>query len=135
MLKTDEAIQKAPEWKAPLRRCREDPSVGYLHTVLSTGEVLPFSDAIALTYEYPCTLGKEQEVLHRRLVYSSVCGLPLITRAKSGRLRVQYHREQTYDALTCGAAHVGYVPDEVGKGTWYNTDEVSNQWSLGGLAL
>ena len=46
----------------------EDPTEGYLHTVLPEGEVLPFSDAVAIAYEYPCTLGKEQEGLHKRLV-------------------------------------------------------------------
>ncbi len=52
--------------------------------MLPAAEVLPFSDAVALAYEYPCTLGKdykEQEGLHRRLVYSSAYGLPLITPA------------------------------------------------------
>ncbi len=132
MRKTDEAIRKDPDWKAPLRRCQEDPSEGYLHTVLPTGEVLPFSDAVALTYEYPCTLGKEQEGLHQRLVYSSVYGIPLITPAKSWRLRVQYRREQAYNALTRRLSHVSYVPDEVGEGAWYNVDEVSNPWNLGG---
>ncbi len=61
MWKTGEAIQRDPDWKATLRRCREDPAEGYLHTVLPVGEVLPFSNAVALAYEYPCTLGKEQE--------------------------------------------------------------------------
>ncbi len=32
---------------------------GYLHTVLPAGEVLPFSEAVAIAYEYLCTLGKE----------------------------------------------------------------------------
>ncbi len=64
MWKTDETIQRDPDWKATMRRCWEDPTEGYLHTVLPAGEVLPFSDAMALTYEYPCTLGKEQEGLH-----------------------------------------------------------------------
>ncbi len=77
MWKTDEAIQRGHDWKATLNRCQENPSDGYLHTVMPTGEVLPFINAAALTYEYPCTLGKEQEGLHRRLVYSSVYGLPV----------------------------------------------------------
>lgn len=79
----------------------------------SLGEVLPFSDAVALTYEYPCALGKEQEGLHRRLFYSSVYGLELLTPAKSGKLRAQGRREQAYETITWGIPHVGYVPDEV----------------------
>ncbi len=133
MWKTDEADQRDPDWKAMLRRCREDPSEGYLHTVMPAGEVLPFSDAAALTYEYPCTLDKEQEGLHRRLVYSSVYGLPLITPAKPGRLRVQCHRQNAFDAITQGMSHVGYVPNEVGDETRPNVDKVSNQWSHGGM--
>ncbi len=132
MWKTDEAIQRDPDWKATLRRCREDPVEGYLHTVLLAGEVLPFSDAVALTYEYPCTLGKEQEELHQRLVYSSAYGIPLITPAKSGRLRVQDHLKKAIEVIKKRIDHVGYVNDEVYEGDGPNIDEVTNQWSLGG---
>ena len=132
MWKTDEAIQRVPDWTITLQRCREDPSEGYLHTVMPAGEVLPFSDAVALTYEYPCTLGKEQEGLHRRLVYSSVYGIPLITPAKSGRLRVQLLRQKAMDVIKKGLEDVGYVTDEVLEGNQLNIDEVTNQWNLGG---
>ncbi len=74
MWKTDAAIRNDPDWANTLQRCREDPAEGYLYTVLPTGEVLPFSEAVAIAYEYPCTLGKEQEGLHKRLVYSSTSG-------------------------------------------------------------
>ncbi len=73
MWTTDEAIQNDPNWAVTLRRCPEDPAEGYLHTVLPAGEILPFSEAVAIAYEYPCTLGKEQEGLHKWLVYSSTC--------------------------------------------------------------
>ncbi len=89
MQTTDDAIRNDPDWAVTLLRCREDPAEGYLHTVLLVEEVLPFSDAVAIAYEYPCTLGKKQEGLHKRLVYSSTYGLPLITLALSGRLRIQ----------------------------------------------
>ncbi len=88
MRTTDAAIENDPDWVTTLRRYREDPMEGYLHTVLPTGEVLPFSEVVAIAYEYPCTLGKQQEGLHRRLVFSSTTGIPLITPALSGRLRL-----------------------------------------------
>ncbi len=65
MRTTDEAIRHDPDWANTLRRCREDPVEGYLHTVLPTGEFLLFSKAVAIAYEYPCTLGKQQEGLHK----------------------------------------------------------------------
>ncbi len=99
MRTTDEAIQKDPDWTNTLLRCREDPTEGYLHTVLPTGEVLPFREAVAIAYEYPCTLGKEQEGLHKRLVYSSTYGLPLITPALSGKLRLQDWRSNALEIL------------------------------------
>ena len=88
MRTTDTAITNDPDWKTMLRRYREDPTEGYLHTVLPTGEVLPFSEAVAMAYEYPYTLGKQQEGLHKRVVFSSTTGIPLITPALSGRLRL-----------------------------------------------
>ncbi len=100
--------------------------------MLPTGEVLPFSNAVALAYEYPCTLGKEQEGLHKRLVYSSAYGLPLITPAKSGKLRIQDRQRNALEALRHGKDHVGYVGDEVLEDDRLNTDEVTNQWRLGG---
>ncbi len=81
MRTTDEAIQKDSDWANTLLRCREDPAEGYFHTVLPAGEVLPFSEAVAIAYEYPCTLGKQQEGLHKPLVYSSTSGIPLLTPA------------------------------------------------------
>ncbi len=131
MWKTDDAIQRDPDWTTTLRGCREDPYCD-LHTVLPAVEVLPFSDAVSLAYEYPCTLGKEQEGLHRRLVYSSAYSLPLITLAKSEKLRVQDRRKKAIEAFKQGVDHVGYVSDEVREGDRLNLDEVTNQWSLGG---
>ncbi len=129
--KTDEAIQRDPDWTIMLRRCRGDPAEGYLHTLLPR-EVLPFKDAVTLAYEYPCTLGKEQEGLHRRLKYSSAYGLPLITPAKSGKLRLQDRRKNAIEALRQGKDHVGYVGDEVRYEDRLKSDEMTNQWSLGG---
>ena len=58
--------------------CHEDPTAGHLHMVPSSGEVLPFSNALALVYKYPYTLGEEHPDFHSRPVYSSVYGIPLI---------------------------------------------------------
>ncbi len=132
MWKTDEAIQRDPDWTTTLLRCREHPAEGYLHTVLPAGEVFPFSDAVALAYEYLCALGKEQDGLHKWLVHSSAYGLPLITPAKSGKLRIQDCRRNALKALKQGKGHVGYVGDEVRKEDRLNTDEVTNQWNLSG---
>ncbi len=44
----------------PLMEYHSDPEEGYLHTVLATGEVLPFGLALAVAYEYSCTLGQQQ---------------------------------------------------------------------------
>lgn len=101
---TDAAIRRDPDLVTPLKRCHEDPVEVYLHTVLPTGEVLPFSDELALTYEYPCTLVKEQDGLHIRLVYSSLCGIPLIAPVKSGRLRVQPTGNGRTKHLTTGCS-------------------------------
>ncbi len=127
MSQTDAAIRRDADWVALLKRCREDPAEGYLHTVLPSGEILPFSDALALTYEYPCTLGKEQDGLHLRLVYSSLHGIPLIAPVKSGRLRVHTRREQARAALNRRAQYVGYISNEGVGGEWCNTNEVPNQ--------
>ncbi len=102
MWTTDTAIKSYPDWATTLRRCREDPMEGYLHTVLPTGEVLPFSEAVAIAYECPCTLGKQQEGLHRRVVFSSTTGIPLITPALLGMELLMNRKDR-----------VGYVGDEV----------------------
>ena len=132
MQTTDEAIQNDPNWAVTLRRCREDPAEGYLHTVLPAGEVLPFSDAVAMAYEYPCTLGMEQEGLHKRLVYSSAYDLPLITPALSGRLRIQDRGRNALEVFRQGKHHVGYVGDEAHGEDQPNRDVVANRWSLAG---
>ncbi len=77
MRTTDAAIENDLDWTTTLRRYREDPMEGYLHTVLPMGEVLPFSEAVAIAYEYPCTLGKQQDGLHKRLVFKQYDWHPL----------------------------------------------------------
>ncbi len=64
------ALRDDRDWFGPLIECHSDPEEGYLHTVLAFGEVLPFSLALAVAYEYPCTLGQQQPDLHERVVYS-----------------------------------------------------------------
>ncbi len=100
MRTTDAAIKNDLDWKKTLRRYREDPTEGYLQTMLLTGEVLPFSEVVAIAYEYPCTLGKQQEGLHKRVVFSSTTGLPLITPALSGRLRLQDRRRSATESYS-----------------------------------
>ncbi len=133
MRTTDAAIKNDPDWATTLRRCREDPTEGYLHTVLPTGEVLPFSKAVAIAYEYPCTLGKQQAGLHRRLVYSSTSGIPLITPALSGRLRLHNQRSDALELLRNRKDRVGYVGDEVCGEDRPNPDIVPNHWSQMGF--
>ncbi len=133
MWKTDAAIQDDPDWANTLQRCREDPTEGYLYTILPTREVLPFSEPVAIAYEYPCTLGKEQEGLHKRLVYSSAAGIPLITPALSGRLRLQKQRSDALEILRLGKEYVGYVGDEVSEEDRPNPDIVANRWSQTGF--
>ncbi len=129
MRTTDAVIENDPDWKRTLRRYREDPTEGYLHTVLPTGEVLPFSEAVAIAYEYPCTLGKQHEGLHRRVVFSSTAGIPLITPALSGRLRLQDRRRSAMELLLKRKDWVGYVGDEVCEEDHPNPDLVFNQWN------
>ncbi len=129
MRTTDAAIENDPDWTATLRKYREDPTEGYLHMVLPTGEVLPFSEAVAIAYEYPCTLGKQQDGFHKRLVYSSTTGIPLITPALSGRLRLQDRRRNALELLLNRKDRVGYVGDEVCEDDRPNPDIVSNQWN------
>ncbi len=132
MRTTDTAITNDPDWKRTLGRYREDPTEGYLHTVLPTGEVLPFSEAVAIAYAYPCTLGKQQEGLHKRVVFSSTTGIPLITPALSGRLCLQDWRRSTLELPLNRKDRVGYVGDEVCEEDHPNSDIVSNKWNRPG---
>ncbi len=133
MRTTDEAIKNDPNWANTQRRCREDPAEGYLHSVLPTGVVLPFSEVVAIAYEYLCTLGKQQEGLHKRLVYSSTSGIPLITPALSGRLRLQDRRSNALELLRQRKDRVGYVGDEVCEEDRPNSDMVPNKWNQAGF--
>ena len=81
------ALRDDRDWFGPLMECHSDPEEGYLHTVLASGEVLPFSLALAVAYEYPCTLGQQQPDLHERLVYSSIYEIPLIASVEPSRSR------------------------------------------------
>ncbi len=127
MRTTDAAIENDPDWIATLRRYREDLTEGYLYMALPTGEILPFSEAVAIAYEYPCTLGKQQDRLHKRLVYSSTTDIPLITPALSGRLRLQDRRRNALELLLNRKDRIGYVGDEVCEDDRPNPDIVSNQ--------
>ncbi len=100
--------------------------------MLPTGEVLPFSEAGAIAYEYPCTLGKQQEGLHKRVVFSSTTVIPLITPALSGRLRLQTRRKNATDLLLQQKDRVGYVGDEVCKEERPNQDIVPSKWNQPG---
>ena len=51
MEESAEALASDRDWVAPLMECHSDPEEGYLHTALATGEVLPFSLALAFAYE------------------------------------------------------------------------------------
>ncbi len=88
------AISNDRDWFGPLMECHSDPIEGYLHIVLATGEVLPFSLALVLVYEYPCTLGQQQPGLHERLVYSSIYGIPLIAPVDAQGIRVKHRWER-----------------------------------------
>ncbi len=132
---TDAAITNDPDWKRTLRRYREDPTEGYLHTMLPTGEVLPFREVVAIAYEYPCTLGKQQEGLHKRVVFSGTTGIPLITPALSGRLRIQDRRRSALEVLLNRKDRVGYVADEVCADDRPNSDVVSNKWNRPGFLV
>ncbi len=133
MWTTDAAIKNDSDLSTTLRRCREDPTEGYLHMVLPTGEVLPFSEVVAIAYEYPCTLGKQQEGLHRRLVFSSTTGIPLITPALSGRLRLQDRWRSALELLGSRKDRAGYVGDEVCGEDHPNPDVVPNRWNRPGF--
>ncbi len=78
------------DWFGPLMECHSDPKEGYLYTVLATEEVLPFNLALAVVYEYPCTLWQQQPDLHERLIYSSIYGIPLIALAEAQGIRIEH---------------------------------------------
>ncbi len=92
----------------------------------------PFSKVVAIAYEYPCTLGKQQEGLHRSVVFSSTTGIPLITPALSGRLRLQDQRRGALELLMTQKDRVGYVGDEVCGEDGPNPDIVPNRWNRPG---
>ncbi len=113
------AITNDWDWFGPLMEC-------HLHTVLSTGDVLPFSLALALVYEYPCTLGQQQPDLHKRLVYSSIYGIPLTALADpQGDPRVERRRERARRKAESGGRMVGYVSNTCTDDSTHR-DEVRN---------
>ncbi len=61
MEKGADALGNDRDWVVPLMGCHSDPEEGYLHTVLATGEVLPFSLALAVAYEYPAPWGNNSQ--------------------------------------------------------------------------
>ncbi len=87
----------------------------------------PFSEKVARAYEYPCTLGKQQEGLHQRIVFSSTTGIPLITPALSGRLRLKDRWRSALELLMTRKDRVGYVGDEVCREDRPNPDIVPNR--------
>ncbi len=91
-----------------------------------------FSEAVAIAYEYLYTLGKQQEGLHKRVVFSSTTGIPLITPALSGRLRLQDRRRSATELLLKRKDRVGYVGDEVCEEDRPNPEIVSNEWNRAG---
>ncbi len=122
------------DWFGPLMECHSDPEEGPedLHTVLATGEVLPFSLALAVVYEYPCTLGQQQPDLYERLVYSSIFGIPLIAPAEAQGICVDHRREHAHRVAEYEGFRVGYVSDiHMDEGP--HRDEVRNRWSSGGV--
>ncbi len=88
---------------------------------------------MAIAFEYPCTLGKQQEGLHRRLVFSSTTGISLFTPALSGRLRLQDRWRSALELLINRKDWVGYVGDEVCGEDRLNPDIVPNQWNRPGF--
>ena len=124
------ALSNDQDWFAPLMECHSDPEEGYLHTVLATGVVLPFTLALAVAYEYPCILRQQQPDLHERLVYSSIYGIPLIAPAEAQGIRVEHRREQAHRAAEYGGGRVGYVSDARMDDCSHH-DEVHNRWRTG----
>ncbi len=110
--------------------CHSDLEEGYLHTILATGEVLPFSLALAVAYEYPCTLGQPQPDRHERLVYSSIYGIPLIAPAEAQGIRIEHRREQTRRVTAYRGRRVGYVSDNRTDDCSHRY-EVHNRWRKG----
>ncbi len=125
-----DALGSDKDWVAPLMECHSDPEEGYLHTVLATGEVLPFSLALAVAYEYSCTLGQQQPDLHERLVYSSIYGIPLIAPAEAQGIRDEHRRDRARRAAARGGRRVGYVSDNQTDDCSHR-DEVHNRWRKG----
>ncbi len=107
------ALENDRDWVAPLMECHwsATQTLRNLHTVLATGEVLPFSLVLAVAYEYPCTLGQQQPDLHERLVYSSIYGIPLIAPAEAQGIRVEHRCDRARRAVTDGGRRIGYVSD------------------------
>ncbi len=62
-------------------------------------------------------------------MYSSTSGIPLITPALSGRLRLQDRRSNALEILRQKKDRVGYVGDEVCEGDRPNPDVVPNKWN------
>ncbi len=88
MRETTRGIESDDDWKSLLLNCHVDPLEGYLHTVLLSREVLPFSVALALAYEYPYTLRLQEPELRQRLTYSSMYGIPLMVPADVGGIQI-----------------------------------------------
>ncbi len=124
------ALENDRDWVAPLMECHSDPEEGYLHTVLATGEVLPFSLALAVAYEYLCTLRQQQSDLHERLIYSRIYGIPLIAPAEAQGIRIEHRRDRAQRAATHGGRRVGYVSDNQADEVSHH-DEVHNRWRKG----
>ncbi len=121
------ALRDDRDWFGPLMECHSDPEEGYLHTVLASGEVLPFSLALAVAYEYPCTLGQQQPDLHERLVYSSIYGITLIAPAEAQGIRVEHRREHARRVAEHEGWRVGYISD-TNTDDGPHRDEGRNRW-------
>ncbi len=94
------------------------------------GLLLPFSLALAVAYEYPCTLGQLQPDLHERLVYSSIYGIPLIAPVGAQGIRVEHRWEQARRVAEYGGRRVGYMSD-TRTDDCSHRDEVHNCWRKG----
>ncbi len=126
------ALSDDRDWFGPLMECHSDPEEGYLHTALATGEVLPFSLALAVAYEYPCTLGQQQPDLHERIVYSSIYGIPLIAPAEAQGIKVEHRQEHARRVAEYEGWRVGYVSDTNTDDSPHH-DEVRNRWRGEGI--
>ncbi len=121
------ALINDQDWFGPLMECHSEPQEGYLHTILATGEVLPFSLALAVVYKYPCTLGQQQPDLHERLVYSSIYWIPLNVRAEPKESASNIDESAPAGQPKRGGRVVGYVSDTYTDGSTHR-DEVCNRW-------